>query len=325
MNLTKFGWRHALASLFPPSHVLAGLTVHEQVRESSLKADTIILNELNKNQPTLIGRFGGTEARAYGCYLDLFKAKHLYDPFATGYSLANLQRRIIQLRDQSGIYPANLNTYRDFIQEYSEAITNTDILGCWGETFTWPEKYALKESQAKVVPHHATAPWVDNYESDVISTAPWSSFLDGKTVLIISPFTDSYSRQFSNLPKIFGNNKYPKFEPKFIKSTQSLFGLNDQKNWGCHLEEIKDAMRKIEFDVALVSAGGYAYPLANEAKKMGKVGIHTGGELQIFLGVLGGRWENSPKVMKYQSKYWIRPSEQEKPHQYLRMENGAYW
>ena len=325
MNLTKFGWRHAVASLFPPSHVLEGLSVHRRVEESSLSADSIILSELEKSKPTLIGRFGGTEARAYGCYLDIFRIRHLYDPFATTYSLLSLKRRIAKLRDTAGIYPANFQTYKDFINEYSDAIANTDVLGCWGETFTWVEREALKKSQAKVVPHHAVAPWVDNYDRDAFSPAPWSSFLSGKTVLIISPFTDSYSRQFSNLPKIFGDCKYPKFEPKFLKSTQSIFGLNDQKKWKWHLEEMKYAMRKIEFDVALVSAGGYAYPLANEAKKMGKVGIHAGGELQLFLGVLGGRWENSPKVLKYQSKYWIRPSNLEKPDQYLRVENGAYW
>jgi len=325
MNLTKFGWRHAVASLFPPSHVLAGLEVHKQVLESARNSDSIILGALAAGKPALIGRFGGTEARAYGCYLDIFKGHHFYDPIATAYSFGNLARRMVQLRDQSGIYPATRETFKEFVKAYSEAIANTDVLGCWGETFTWAEKYALKISGAKVVPHHATAPWVDKYEGDLESPKAWSSFLNGKKVLVISPFSDSYQRQFENLPRIFGFEKYPKYEPIFMKSTQSLFGLDDDKNWKFHLEIMKEKMRSVDFDVALVSAGGYAYPLANEAKNLGKIGIHTGGELQLFLGVLGGRWQGSTKLAKYPSDLWVRPSSNERPAQYLRMENGAYW
>jgi hypothetical protein len=84
-------------------------------------------------------------------------------------------------------------------------------------------------------------------------------------------------------------------------------------------------MESFEFDVVLISAGAYALPLAHHAKKMGKIGITCGGELQLFFGVIGKRWENMEKVTKYQNEYWIRPSESERPANWREIENGCYW
>ncbi len=89
-------------------------------------------------------------------------------------------------------------------------------------------------------------------------------------------------------------------------------------------------MSKVEFDIALISAGAYSYPLALHAKKMGKIGIHTGGGLQLFFGILGKRWEPKyPETTNYLSNYingyWVRPSAEETPENSKMIENGCYW
>ena len=88
---------------------------------------------------------------------------------------------------------------------------------------------------------------------------------------------------------------------------------------------MKKEMEAFEFDVALISAGAYALPLAYHAKKLGKVGITCGGELQLFFGVIGRRWESMEKVVKYRNKYWVRPSKSEQPANWRDIEDGCYW
>ena len=60
-------------------------------------------------------------------------------------------------------------------------------------------------------------------------------------------------------------------------------------------------LNKYSFDILLVSAGSYALPLAYEAKKMGKIGVNTGGDLQLFFGIMGNRWEKSAILKDFQN------------------------
>ena len=91
------------------------------------------------------------------------------------------------------------------------------------------------------------------------------------------------------------------------------------------MNEIKIKMDQIDFDVALVSAGSYSYPLAHHAKKLGKIGIHAGGGLQLFFGIMGKRWEKSSEVIQLFNDFWTRPSSKETPDSALLVENGCYW
>jgi hypothetical protein len=88
---------------------------------------------------------------------------------------------------------------------------------------------------------------------------------------------------------------------------------------------MEQKMEEIDFDIALVSAGAYSYPLALKAKELGKIGIHSGGGLQLFFGIMGGRWENDSNVLSKQNEYWIRPSENETPENAKGVEGGCYW
>jgi hypothetical protein len=96
-------------------------------------------------------------------------------------------------------------------------------------------------------------------------------------------------------------------------------------SWENKLTMLKSRMVKIDFDVALVSAGSYSYPLAHFAKQMGKVGIHAGGGLQLFFGIIGKRWDSDVYYTKYLNQYWTRPSIKETPEGYKGVENGCYW
>jgi hypothetical protein len=102
-------------------------------------------------------------------------------------------------------------------------------------------------------------------------------------------------------------------------------GLRDDQSYAIHLNRMKESLEKFDFDVALVSAGGYSLPLAAHAKQIGKIGIHAGGAMQIFFGILGQRYENYPQVKKYLNKDWKRPFEHERPKNWESIEGGCYW
>lgn len=96
-------------------------------------------------------------------------------------------------------------------------------------------------------------------------------------------------------------------------------------SWRQNLEIIQHQMEDVDFDIALISAGTYAYPIANHAKKIGKIGINCGGELQLYFGVIGVRWENTNKVNRYFDSSWIRPGLSERPKNWKDIEQGCFW
>jgi len=144
-------------------------------------------------------------------------------------------------------------------------------------------------------------------------------------VLVISPFVEEFENQLKVINKIFIGIRFPKAHFIFCKSPLTQGGLNDGKNWMEHLKTMKDKISKLEFDVALISAGSYALPLAAHAKKMGKIGINCGGELQLFFGVIGGRWDKTGRHNKYKNEYWIRPFYSSRPENWNTIEKGCYW
>jgi hypothetical protein len=317
--------RNKVSNSFPPAHVFRANKNRNFFQSTLHCADEIISNAIESDKPMLIGRLGGTEARVLGCYFDVFKGKSLWDPMSTIYSLATFPKRIKQLRNLSGVYPSNFRVIKGFISEQLEALSESDILATWGSTFTWAETMFQKSQNQNCIPHYFVAPWIETWETGNAESKPWALSLTGKNVLIISGFSQSFKSQHQRIEKVFPTPLYPKFKAEFINVPISLGGLSDGKTWLDHLDRIKIEMQSKDFDVALISAGAYSLPLAHHAKKLGKVGITCGGEMQLFFGVIGKRWEHTVKFSKYQNDYWIRPSEIERPANWREIENGCYW
>jgi hypothetical protein len=80
-------------------------------------------------------------------------------------------------------------------------------------------------------------------------------------------------------------------------------------------------MSTIDFDVAIIGAGAWSIPLAVHAKKLGRIGLHLGGTINLLFGIRGGRFENRGLY----NDHWIRPLPSECPANHKLLENGAYW
>jgi len=93
------------------------------------------------------------------------------------------------------------------------------------------------------------------------------------------------------------------------------------QSWLHALDDLRQAMEREEFDVALVGAGAWSLPLVAHAKKLGKRGMHLGGSLQLLFGIKGARWDQKG----FYNEAWIRPLPSEVPANHRLMEQGAYW
>ena len=81
---------------------------------------------------------------------------------------------------------------------------------------------------------------------------------------------------------------------------------------------------KDEFDVALLSCGGYGNPAINRIHDMGKSAIYVVGVLQMYFGVYGSRWERErPYDEVFKNKHWVRPTSDERPKGFENVEGLA--
>jgi hypothetical protein len=314
--------KHWIRTKFPPGHAIRAFRVSKNIVKNPNEADLLIHSRILECKPTLISRMGATEAAALSCWYDLKANGSKFDPFSKLYSFVTHKKRFQQLRDLAGVYPIDEIQLSNFYLESINSILNSDILGCWGEAFTSIENLSLSNKNVALVHHLATSPWVLD---DLFTPGHWSSALSMKRVLVISPFAKTFEAQYKNLDKVFAGVSIPNFELVSMVAVLSQGGLEDGKNWSEHLEEMQREMSRIDFDIALVSAGSYTNPLALYAKKMGKVGISCGGELQLFFGVMGKRWETPGRQTQYVNEWWVRPPEESRPKNWKEIEDGCYW
>jgi hypothetical protein len=321
-RFAPFGLRHEIAKRYTVLDWIKSLRVKKLISKEN--ADEFISQLIEKNQPGLVGRLGGTEARFIGEYLKLKRLQRFRIPLRLSASLSpRWKKRRLEVFAQAGFYFDDWVDVDRFCSEYLCALEITDVLGAWGVAFTWPEAIGLNPDTTRVIPVGFTAPWVEPYSGD---GPPWSQSLEGKRVLVVSGFARSIQSQHKVIDEIFKKVNFPNFELTTVRAP-IVTGQKDSDGlpWFELLERMKDEISSKEFDVALIAAGAFSYPLAAYVKKIGKVGIHCGGGLQIFFGVMGNRWNKSPEVLRYMNESWIRPSSEERPKTADQVENACYW
>ena len=263
--------------------------------------DDTIRTKISSGGPLLFGRLGGIEAHCLGLHLD--RANGVKNPIRLLQSKVFLKRRLSQLLSNAGVYPNEPEIFEFFCSEYLDALGEIDIFSVWGKPFAWVESLVLPKKDVVFVSGYGSFPWLEPRDSS--SELGWGMGLEGKKVLVVSPFIDSISHQVPQLDSIFKNLKVPKIEFKYMRAPMTQGGLADGSTFRSHLEELRNEMKSIDFDVAMISAGAYSLPLANSAKKLGKVGIHAGGAMQLFFGITGQRYDQYPEVTRHFNSHWI--------------------
>lgn len=273
---------------------------------NNVETDTYIKELLTSDKPIMIARIGSTELRVLH---DYYKKKP--------YSSHN--KYTIEI--SSGVFPTDNNTLDKFARLNLDRIENIDLLGIWFNPF--------EDVVANEFCPHAKLTKLRNLEP-YFSENPWSYYLKGKKVLIIHPFVSSINKQYSNREKLFSNKKVlPEFELINYKPVQSFAGmakdLSEYSSWFKALEKMENDIKKIDFDIAIISAGAYGLPLASFVKDMGKKAIHLAGATQMLLGIYGARWLNHPDFKPFINENWIQPLDEDKPKTSDLLGKKSYW
>lgn len=159
---------------------------------------------------------------------------------------------------------------------------------------------------------------------------PWTMELEGKTVLLVSPFVDTMLEQYPYIDKIFPNrNVLPKHITfKTFKAIWFTGREDDFQTWFDALNYMYEEILKIDFDIALLSCSSFGYNLAPMLKRAGKQAIQMGGSMQLLFGIWGARWDNYPPYLPLKNEYWVRPPKSEAPkdpNAKENLDNGCYW
>ncbi len=162
----------------------------------------------------------------------------------------------------------------------------------------------------------------------------WLPYLEGKRVLVISPFEKTIRRQydtkdFSRIFKHFGTLQgmpqftYPNFELLTINAPNTVKGNEPfpHNNWMESFEELLRQVDGLEFDIAITGCGAYGMPIAHYVKTTGRGGIQAGAYAQVMFGIKGQRW----KSQGWWNEHWVYPSREETPPSFRSIEGGDYW
>lgn len=234
---------------------------------------------------------------------------------------------LFNLSNNAGIYTSNDTDAIRFCELYARSFEESTAVAIW-ETFRGNAQLILKPSNKPSI-HTRT---LEPFYTCSANMIPWSHFLKGKKVLIVSPFVDSIKKQneadfqiFSDGRKLFLDDQ----EFVYYKAFNTSAGNHIHKNWIETFEIMCNDISKLDFDVALLGCGGYGLPLCNYIHTdMKKSAIYIGGGLQMMFGVMGNRWEEREywkDIMKKHNPRFIRPSGDEILKDCSRVENGCYW
>jgi hypothetical protein len=202
---------------------------------------------------------------------------------------------------------------------YKEACDNCDLHAYWNfQGFIEMEDFLVPEDKILIDPSA-----LESFRFD----SPWTKELKGKKILIISPFKSTIDEQLKVKDKIWENKDVlPDSTYITYESIQSIGGKGPHKDWYESFDKMCKDISNIDFDVALLGCGSYGLPLSGFIKsKLGKSVIYIGGGLQLYFGIKGKRWDNSPDITKFYNEYWTRPSQNETPQSGQMVEGGCYW
>lgn len=308
--------------------VFGGKTIEKINREKDPNVvSKIILDLLEGDKPAMIARYGATELMCMVNYLGVKNQRPNLISYIKGNELDWWwnDSALKQIEQWSGFFPATVQYVERFCELMIQNSENVDVLASWLDN----EFYFKKQlGDAKRI----QGLFLDPFWSEI----PWTSALKGKNVLVIHPFENNITSQYKRRELLFENATIlPEFNLITIRAVQSLGGDCEFSSWFEALNYMKAEIDKVDFDICLIGAGAYGFPLASYVKSIGKKAVHVGGSLQLLFGIKGKRWENplyGSQELGLQGKYpalmnenWIYPGIENRPKNADTVEGACYW
>ena len=157
----------------------------------------------------------------------------------------------------------------------------------------------------------------------------WQYNLKNKKVLVVTSFSKTINKQYGKKELIWKNSEsiLPSFKLITYQAVCTNGGCEDKrfKTWKDAVLFMKKEILEIDFDIALISCGGYGIPLSMELRKKGKNVIQWGGCYQLWFGIKGARWDSIPEINEYFNEYWVYPDKCETPPEHNSVDSSSYW
>jgi hypothetical protein len=209
--------------------------------------------------------------------------------------------------------------WKKFAPLYYQAYLTGDIQCVWiGDEYLKMQSNLLARCSKDVVAIDSMS--VEPYYSKY----PWTAALEGKKVLVVSPFVDDFFRQYSQRQKIWPIDKkiLPEFELLCYKSN---FYFDKTDDYAEVYHKMSKDISGFNFDIALLSCGAVGLLLGRYIREdLQKSSVYMGGALQILFGVKGARWETHPVISTFFNESWIRSSSESSTSGKV-LDNSCYW
>jgi hypothetical protein len=251
--------------------------------------------------------------------------------------LRNPMKMSDQLRRHSGIFPSTASVIEDWLNIYERTCFDSDVLA--PTFYTLQTLMLLKLRCPKTVgltSMQRTQPAGTDprfIESEIEKSFCYTKLLRGQRVLIVNPIASLLAGRANEATykNVWADNAQW-WRPESVQGLDIGSAIdgkvrdefnNTQRLLQRYIEQLYELRET--FDVALIGAGGYAIPMADEIKRMGKIAVVLGGHLQVVFGVLGRRWLDDPAWKAVINEHWIESPADLRPSDYRTTENGAYW
>jgi hypothetical protein len=295
-------------------HKIVKSTIHLKPTSTEVAFKTI-KEHLMSDESCMIARFGSTEIKA------VIYPKTPF--FLTGVlkKMMNYNvdsKEFTNMKILSGFFPSNHQTITQFSELMHQDMKAVDVLGSW----RFEERFLVPNfKKATIVKLDTLEPYLQKN--------PWSEGLQGKKVLVIHPFNKTIEYQYKHKRALLFEDArvLPEFDSlQTIKAVQTLAGNKVEfENWFEALDFMKQEINKKDFDVAIIGAGAYGFPLAAHIKRMGKKAIHMGGPTQMLFGIKGKRWVDNPKFKDIINEHFIVPRNEDIIKDASKVEDACYW
>lgn len=294
-----------------PNKRISTLAFGDKFLYQGQDGNDVISKHLLSDKPEMLCRFGTLELETVR---QMFVYKNSRNHFAKWH------RRLFA--NTAGFFPVDDYNMTRFACEQLDILKDVDVMSCRSE------KYEIEV--VKKYLQHSDLICINTIQFPFWFKNPWSKHLKGKKVLVINPFDETIRKQYAKRELLF---KDPEVLPEFELITyRPVQGIGNSKKllkyatWFEALEDMKNDIKEIDFDIAIIGAGAYGIFLAQYCKTLGKKAVHMGGATQLLFGISGKRWDDW-FGSRFYNEHWTRPSKSETPDGVEQFENGtlAYW
>ena len=338
-NVISLPWAAICPYGYSPWHLPPSLGINmQQIKQQNQAlwfSDNRVLHDyiqqrLLEHRPFLVPRIAGIENNVAVFAATVSSPNHpLYSA---------IQRLVPAMKNNAGIYIPSWSSIVEYSQRYLGAFTNCDLYFGWDVQGNYLGHIAQSHESLKQHLRNQSGGskrmiWslcLDIFH--YIYNQPWTWALKGKRILVVSAFEESILEKIPKRHLLWGDSGIDLFpdctfvtiKPPMTQADEpSLVFTEELAAFYTRLDGLRDT-----YDVALVSAGGYGNIICNYIyTQHGKSSVYVGGVLQMYFGILGGRWlKERPDVLRlFLNEHWSRPKINERPQGCDKVEGSCYW